>query len=63
MGNRLGFTFWGAVYDYTISYDAMGRFEKFFRDRCDYFLTSSIITNAASNETQRYDLVNGVTQI
>jgi RHS repeat-associated protein len=48
-------------YDYTFSYDAMGRFEKIF-------ITNSVQLfqyhyDAASNENQRDNLYNGVTQV
>src|SRR5262249_25363121 len=48
-------------YDYTFSYDAMGRFEKIFITNSSQLFQYRY--DAASNETQRDNVYNGVTQI
>src|SRR5207253_2704726 len=61
-GKQTRLYLFGSGYDYTFSYDAMGRFEKLFGTGVTnpYF---QYYYDAASNEMQRYDLANGVAQI
>jgi RHS repeat-associated protein len=51
----------GATYDYTFSYDAMGRFEKISPTGSP--LAFQYYYDPASNETQRLRVLNGVTQL
>jgi RHS repeat-associated protein len=51
----------GATYDYTFSYDAMGRFEKISPTGGP--VAFQYYYDPASNETQRLRVLNGVTQL
>jgi len=50
----------GWTYDYTFSYDAMGRFEKILATGHGAYFQYSY--DSASNETQRLNLLNGIAQ-
>src|SRR5947207_4415376 len=52
---------WIAGYDYTFSYDAMGRFEKMFNTGGSQLFQYRY--DAASNEVERDNIANSVNQI
>src|SRR5207247_2397578 len=51
----------GPGYDFTYSYDLMGRFEKIFVTAAGQLF--QYYYDAASNETERHNIVNGVNQV